>query len=251
MSTPHTTRRAISNPHHDANMLAIDEVRRSGRANKGHHTKNADALDEPVAVKPKSKSKTDKKSKDGANTAAARSQSAPSEEADENQESDNDDDIRCVCGIQKDYGPEMIACDSCGSWQHNKCLRLPDARYWETITYYCEQCKPEYHQDLLTRMAKGEKPWLKWNKKGTKMPKSRPEFEAKPGGKAEKANTATSQPSQTAATSPAATQSDAPSPAVSAPVAAPTETAADGHTVKAEIKVCRGFPRNVEPSDIL
>ncbi|KAL1609884.1 Transcription factor bye1 [Paraconiothyrium brasiliense] len=220
-----------------------DEVRRSGRANKGHHTKNADALDEVVAVKPKSsKPKIDKKPK-GANAASARSQSAPSVEAEEEEEG-GEEIIRCVCGQTEDNPNdkrEMICCDTCQAWQHNKCLHLPQGEeYWENRTYYCEQCRPEEHQELLALMEKGEKPWIKWNKKGAKPPKSRP-IDVKPGSKPEKAKTATPQPSQPAA----------PSPATPAPTAVPTEVATDGHTVKAEFKVSRCCCREVTSSDML
>ncbi|KAF2193965.1 hypothetical protein K469DRAFT_689044 [Zopfia rhizophila CBS 207.26] len=142
-----------------------DEVRRSGRANKGHHTKNQDALDEPPA-KPKAKSKADKKAQDKAQ--AARSQSAQS------QDQQDDAIIRCVCGDQRDIrGRQMICCDKCEAWQHVKCLLLEEGDEWEQegVTYFCEQCKPEDHVDLLAAMARGEKPWNR--KKGSKPAKSK------------------------------------------------------------------------------
>ncbi|KAL5423063.1 hypothetical protein PMIN04_004229 [Paraphaeosphaeria minitans] len=240
-----------------------DEVRRSGRANKGHHTKNADALDEVVAGKPKSsKSKTDKKPKAGANATPARSQSAPSVDAEDEDEEEQQGEeiIRCVCGLREeieDDDRKMICCDRCQAWQHNKCLHLPEAdAYWKKRTYYCEQCKPEEHQELLALMAKGEEPWLKWGKKGAKPPKSRP-IDVKPGSKpAAKGETATPQPSQPAAPSPAAAapESNAPSPAPPAPIAFPKEVAADGHSVAAEVKSTKsqsplGEKRRHEPSE--
>ncbi|KAL5372337.1 hypothetical protein DPSP01_013572 [Paraphaeosphaeria sporulosa] len=236
-----------------------DEVRRSGRANKGHHTKNADALDEVVAGKPKSsKPKTDKKPKVGANATPARSQSAPSDDAEE-EEQQGEEIIRCVCGLREeieDDDRKMICCDRCQAWQHNKCLHLPEAdAYWKKRTYYCEQCKPEEHQELLALMAKGEEPWLKWGKKGAKPPKSRP-IDVKPGSKpAAKGETATPQPSQPAAPSPAAApQSNAPSPAPPAPIAVKTEVATDGHAVAAEVQPTKpqsplGEKRRHEPSE--
>ncbi|KAF2439446.1 hypothetical protein P171DRAFT_525321 [Karstenula rhodostoma CBS 690.94] len=246
MST-RNTRHTTSKPRHDANMLATDEVRRSGRANKGHHTKNADALDEVIAGKPKStKPKTDRKSKAGSNAAPARSQSAPSVEAEaEEDEQQGEEIIRCVCGQRdeiEDDDRKMICCDRCQAWQHNRCLHLPEAdAYWKKRTYYCEQCRPEEHQELRALMANGEEPWIKWGKKGAKPPKSRP-IDVKPGSKpAEKAKTATPQPSQPAAPSPtvAAPQSNAPSPAPPAPpapIAVPTEVATDAHNLAPEVK---------------
>lgn len=226
---------------HDANMPATDEEpRRSGRATKGQHTKNADALDEPVA-KPKPKTKADGKR---SRTSNARSQSAPSTEDEENEE-EEDAVIRCVCGDQRDFGPKMICCDKCDIWQHNRCLHLPQQdSYWEGKSYYCEQCRPEEHQELLALMAKGEKPWEKWSKKGSKPPKSRP-IDHKPTGKQDKVKAASPQPAQSLVPAPVDAQPSASAPAPSAPspvsIAVPTETAADGRTLQAEVKVSPGL----------
>ena len=154
-----------------ANIVIAEDIRRSGRANKGHHTKNQDVLDEPApapapAQKPKTQPKADKKGQGRAKGEAARANSSQSAEK------DGEDVIRCVCGDQRDIrGREMICCDSCAAWQHNKCLDLPEGDYWEGKDYYCEQCRPEDHQDLVAAMARGEKPWAR--KKGSK-PKPRP-----------------------------------------------------------------------------
>tara|TARA_R110002003_G_scaffold131_4_gene12324 strand:+ start:7052 stop:9412 length:2361 start_codon:yes stop_codon:yes gene_type:complete len=101
----------------------------------------------------------------------------------------------------------MICCDSCEAWQHNKCLGLPEGDYWENKTYYCEQCKPEDHQELLAAMARGEKPWAR--KKGSK-PKTRPSDVKQE----EQANT------------PQPVADATPSQASAAPVQAPTPTPA-------------------------
>ncbi|KAF2202932.1 hypothetical protein GQ43DRAFT_439295 [Delitschia confertaspora ATCC 74209] len=160
-----------------------DEVRRSGRANKGHHTKNQDALDEPIP-KPKAKGKSEKKAQA---TQPARSQSAQTE----NQEEEEDAVIRCVCGDQRDIrGRQMIACDICEAWQHVKCLGLQEGDEWNEKTYYCEQCKPEDHVELLAAMARGEKPWNR--KKGAKHAKAKPRLsEVKPDGEPEPRSKAT------------------------------------------------------------
>ncbi|KAF1972787.1 hypothetical protein BU23DRAFT_508127 [Bimuria novae-zelandiae CBS 107.79] len=209
--------------------MADEEPRRSGRATKGQHTKNADALDEPIP-KSKPKPKTDGKK---AKAAAPRSQSGASAESEE-EDDQADAIVRCVCGDQRDNGPKMICCDKCEVWQHNRCLHLPqDDQYWENRDYFCEQCRPEEHQELLALMAKGEKPWIKWSKRGAKPPKSRP-TDQKPTGKQDSAKTATPQPTQPA------TQPNTPTPAASAaastPIAIPSEVAADPRTVQAEVK---------------
>jgi hypothetical protein len=205
-----------------------DEIRRSGRANKGHHTKNQDALDEPSPA-PKSKAPPVPEKKGQAQTKkgqakgqSQRAQSTQSAEPDEEEEEEEDAIIRCVCGDQRDIrGRQMICCDSCEAWQHNKCLGLPEGDFWEGKNYYCEQCKPEDHVELLAAMARGERPWAR--KKGSK-PKPRPS-DVKQEATSEKANTPqqSATPSQTA---PAPVEAPTPTPA---PITVPTPEASNGH----------------------
>jgi hypothetical protein len=138
-----------------------DEARRSGRANKGHH-RNRD-LDEPVnAAKPKGKA--GKGSKKAATPVETPTQSVEPEDGDEE---DEETIYRCVCGVQREIGGrDMICCDNCDAWQHNICLGLPSSEEWGEKPYFCEQCKPEDHKELLDAMARGEKPWAR--KKGSK-----------------------------------------------------------------------------------
>lgn len=51
----------------------------------------------------------------------------------------------------------MVCCDSCDAWQHNVCMGLDEGD--EPPTYFCEQCKPENHTELLAAIQRGEKPW--------------------------------------------------------------------------------------------
>lgn len=51
----------------------------------------------------------------------------------------------------------MICCDKCSAWQHNGCMGLEED--YQPETYFCEQCRPQDHKDLLAAMARGEKPW--------------------------------------------------------------------------------------------
>lgn len=190
-----------------------DEVRRSVRSTKGQHTKNADALDE--ALLPKTKPKSAKKDKHGPPD-LSRSQSATSHDHEQEEEGEDDAIYRCVCGDQREIrGREMIMCDRCEAWQHNKCLGLPDSSYWEDKTYLCEQCKPEDHQELLAAIARGEKPWNR--KKGSKAarPKFRPsdvasQHEATPERKTPLTTPAHTQP-------PTPTQAAPPAPPLVAP----------------------------------
>lgn len=116
-----------------------DEPRRSGRATKGQHTKNHE--DDPP---PK------KKGKKGAKAVAS--------EAEEN--GDDDAIVRCICGDTEDYrGWMMIVCDQCDAWQHNFCMGVTEDETKLPDEYYCEQCKPENHKELVAAMKRGEKPW--------------------------------------------------------------------------------------------
>jgi hypothetical protein len=171
----HTTTALLLDSH--ANSSLTDDIRRSGRANKGHHTKNQDLFDEPQPpTKSKSKGKGDKKAK----SQSARSESTQSgaqQDAEPDDEEEEEAIIRCVCGDQRDIrGRQMICCDNCSAWQHVKCLGLQEGEHWneDSTTYFCEQCKPADHVDLLAAMARGEKPWNR--KKGSKAAKlkSRP-----------------------------------------------------------------------------
>jgi PHD-finger len=54
---------------------------------------------------------------------------------------------------------DMICCDNCSAWQHNDCMLLPYPPDQAPDQYYCEQCKPKDHKELLAAIAKGEKPW--------------------------------------------------------------------------------------------
>jgi len=116
------------------------EPRRSVRATKGQH-KALEQLEQSFEA-PKKRGKKSKK------------QPEPEETEEEI--------IRCVCGATEqdgDSGEPWIACDNCGAWQHNICMGM--SQYSEDLPkeYFCEQCRPEEHKDLLAGIAKGEKPW--------------------------------------------------------------------------------------------
>jgi hypothetical protein len=221
---PHAHARR-SRPRAHADSAAVDETRRSGRANKGQHTKNADLLDEPLVPKTKAQLKADKKGQPKSRGDASR---APSAQSQSEEQGDEEDDaiIRCVCGDQRDIrGRQMICCDQCEAWQHNKCLGLPEGDYWEDKTYYCERCRPQDHQDLLAAMARGEKPWAR--KKGSK-PKPRAsdvKLEDKP-------QTPTPTPQQSASIPPSPSpvqHAQEPTPPPAAPVVDEAPEASNGH----------------------
>jgi PHD-finger len=123
------------------------EIRRSGRATKGQHTKLQEAEASPLKPKPKS-----------------RVQSTVPNSADPDLEDDNDEEeeaiIRCICGANEDEeGWMMISCEDCTAWQHNLCMGITEQEDLLPETYYCEQCKPEDHADLLAAIERGDKPW--------------------------------------------------------------------------------------------
>ncbi|KAH0827902.1 Golgi CORVET complex core vacuolar protein 8-domain-containing protein [Lanmaoa asiatica] len=94
-----------------------------------------------------------------------------------------DDDVeeqgitRCICGMNgpspapspslassssilspeddAEGGEFMVQCETCNVWQHGLCMGFEsEAQLAAAADYYCEQCKPERHQDLLKRLAK-------------------------------------------------------------------------------------------------
>lgn len=128
--------------------MKTEEPRRSGRATKGQH-KNLDLLQEVPTKKTKAKAQQKEKPP----KPSVEPTPAPSEE---------EEIIRCICGEyeeEEDIERDMICCDKCSAWQHNDCMGLTFAKGEEPAEYFCEICKPENHQVLLEKIARGEKPW--------------------------------------------------------------------------------------------
>ena len=118
------------------------EPRRSGRATKGQYTKDRD-IPEEAGGKKKGKGKVAKAK-------------AVEEEVEDNEE----ELIRCICGVyDEEEERDMICCDKCTAWQHNDCMLLPFTSDNAPEQYFCEQCRPEDHKELLAAIARGEKPW--------------------------------------------------------------------------------------------
>ncbi|CAK7564333.1 MAG: Transcription factor bye1 [Sporothrix epigloea] len=122
----------------------MSEPRRSVRSTKGQH-KSLDQLDQLTL--------------DGKKRGRKGSKKPESPQEDDGSE---EEIIRCVCGAREqdgDPGEPWIACDTCAAWQHNVCMGM--SVYSEDLPkeYYCEQCKPENHKELLEGIERGEKPW--------------------------------------------------------------------------------------------
>ncbi|KAL6889115.1 SPOC domain-containing protein [Trichoderma evansii] len=125
-------------------MSGEAEPRRSVRATKGQHTKAFDELE--AAVPKRRQTKKNKK--------------AQVQEKEQSQ--DPEEVIRCVCGAteqDEDSGEAWISCETCFVWQHNVCVGV--SSYEDEIPdhYWCEECKPENHKELLDAIARGEKLW--------------------------------------------------------------------------------------------
>ncbi|KAM0501535.1 hypothetical protein ACHAP8_004523 [Fusarium lateritium] len=134
------------------------EPRRSVRATKGQHTKSFDEL-EPATVPKKRQTKKTKKAKE---QEQEQEQEQELEQQQDQQEEEEDELIRCVCGAteqDEDSGEAWIACETCGAWQHNVCVGVSSFDDEIPEHYWCEQCRPEDHKELLDGIAKGEKPW--------------------------------------------------------------------------------------------
>ncbi|KAH8649103.1 transcription factor S-II, central domain-containing protein, partial [Xylariales sp. PMI_506] len=126
------------------------EPRRSVRATKGQHTKAFEALENaPQAPKRKQAASATKKGKKA---------------SEKDEEEDDEEVIRCVCGATTQEDDEAnepwIACEKCGAWQHNVCMGMSIFDDDLPKEYFCEQCRPQDHKELLAAIAKGEKIWL-------------------------------------------------------------------------------------------
>lgn len=143
-----------------------EETRRSARATKGQHKAHEDSAEPNPKPKKTGKGKASKKA----------SEPEPSEEEDEKEEV-----IRCVCGHNEDDtdGMMFIACETCDVWQHNICMGVTTDEDQQPDNYFCEQCQPDDHKELLEAMARGEKPWLERQRAAKLAAKNR----RKSGGK--------------------------------------------------------------------
>ncbi|KAF8161127.1 hypothetical protein B0H34DRAFT_746794 [Crassisporium funariophilum] len=64
---------------------------------------------------------------------------------------------RCVCGSAEDdpdAGEFMVQCETCKVWQHGLCMGYQSEDQVHDDDYYCEQCRPELHQELLKKLVK-------------------------------------------------------------------------------------------------
>jgi len=76
------------------------------------------------------------------------------------EEDDEDDVCRCICG-DNDFAAKRpwIQCTACTVWQHNDCMEVSVFDDELSDHYWCEECDPDSHTELLMAAANGEKPW--------------------------------------------------------------------------------------------
>ncbi|KAF5025761.1 hypothetical protein F66182_2094 [Fusarium sp. NRRL 66182] len=159
----------------NSNKSGEAEPRRSVRATKGQHTKSFDELELATMPKKRQTKKTKKAKEQEQEQEHEQEQEQEHEQEqeqgqgqeqeqqqDQEEEEEEDELIRCVCGAteqDEDSGEAWIACETCGAWQHNVCVGVSSFDDEIPEYYWCEQCRPEDHKELLDGMAKGEKPW--------------------------------------------------------------------------------------------
>ena len=155
-------------------------MRRSGRATKGQHTKN---LEETGTIT----AKRNTKGKRGKAVKEAEATPPPEEEA----------IIRCICGyVEEDENDDrvMVICDQCEAWQHNECMEISENSEELPDQYYCEQCRPEHHKELLAKVNRGEKPWEERARQREREEEERKQRRRKGGKKGKKARPSNIQP---------------------------------------------------------
>lgn len=59
---------------------------------------------------------------------------------------------RCICGSTDENLGLMIQCETCKCWQHCSCMGMHTEEDCPDV-YYCEQCRPENHIELLRSLG--------------------------------------------------------------------------------------------------
>lgn len=93
--------------------------------------------------------------------------------------------IRCICGNDDENDKRaFVSCDACSVWQHNICMGVPEDEDEVGEHYFCEQCRPEEHEETVAAIKNGDKIWETRNKiyaQEKKMSRSRKSKSGKPG----------------------------------------------------------------------
>ncbi|KAH9046554.1 hypothetical protein EDB84DRAFT_1466277 [Lactarius hengduanensis] len=79
-------------------------------------------------------------------------------DVDEFYDEEEQDLTRCVCGNAGDDkespGEFLVQCERCNVWQHGQCMGIRSEDLVREDDYYCEQCRPDLHVELLKRLAR-------------------------------------------------------------------------------------------------
>ncbi|TFK75391.1 hypothetical protein BDN72DRAFT_811009 [Pluteus cervinus] len=73
------------------------------------------------------------------------------------QEEEEQGITRCICGSTEDdpdAGEFMVQCETCKVWQHGLCMGYESEDQLHDDDYYCEQCRPMLHVELLKKLNK-------------------------------------------------------------------------------------------------
>lgn len=66
------------------------------------------------------------------------------------------DEVRCACGAIEDDGENMLACDTCNVWQHNKCMGSAVPKNLKKDSYRCHVCDPYAHCELIADLRRSK-----------------------------------------------------------------------------------------------
>ncbi|TFK21977.1 hypothetical protein FA15DRAFT_672019 [Coprinopsis marcescibilis] len=178
-SAPSASTSASKSPDSEQPPRQKEPSSRSGASSTGSGTRNRrpkqeeleDAVDERKVTSAQSvtsngsthgvstKSKRKGKDKDRQPTPEHIIEDIPDSATDGNPQADEEEEqgiTRCVCGSSEDdpdAGEFMVQCEGCKVWQHGLCMGYQSEDQVHDDDYYCEQCKPELHMDLLKKLA--------------------------------------------------------------------------------------------------
>ncbi|WFD08309.1 Histone deacetylase complex subunit [Malassezia vespertilionis] len=68
------------------------------------------------------------------------------------EQDDSEGVTRCVCGSTDENVGLMIQCETCKCWQHCACMGMHTEEDCPDV-YFCEQCRPENHIELLRSLG--------------------------------------------------------------------------------------------------
>ncbi|KAJ7072284.1 hypothetical protein C8F01DRAFT_1243348 [Mycena amicta] len=83
----------------------------------------------------------------------------PDDSAPQPEDEENGGVTRCICGREDDpdAGEFMVQCEICKVWQHGLCMGYDSEAQLHDDDYYCEQCRPDFHSEYLSRPANAQR----------------------------------------------------------------------------------------------